>query len=433
MAQYSMQGLLRSRDQVRKVEEERFVLHLDMDAYFASVEQRDVPLYRGRPLVVCHTSSDFCSHGVVATASYEARKWGIKAGMSVWEARSRCSRAFFVHADIPKYLDNARRILRVCERYSHRVEVFSIDEVFVDLAQALRPYPPGEARWEAALQVGKALKKDIRRETGLAASVGIGPNKLVAKMASEFHKPDGLTVITPGQLPDILAPLPVDKLVGVGRRMRRNLRSMGVETVGDLARTPPQVLEWRFGVMGRLLWGAAQGRDSGPVGRSGEGHEVKSFGHSLSLRGGTEDLELLENTLLGLCEAVTRRMRREGYLGRTVNLRLRVGYAVGYARARTLEEHTDLLSPVYAAARELLRREASSGIWLEPVTTVGVSVTQLRRRREGKQFNLGDFLDPREEKLTAALDALRDKYGEGVVTRASLLGEFSLSGMNLIR
>jgi len=130
---------------------------------------------------------------------------------------------------------------------------------------------------------------------------------------------------------------------------------------------------------------------------------------------------------------VTRRMRRDGYLGRTVNLRLRVGYAVGYARARTLEEYTDLPSPVYAAARDLLRREAASGLWKEPVTTVGVSVSQLRRREEGKQVTIWDCLDPREEKLTAALDALRDRYGEGVVTRASLLGDFALSGMNLAR
>jgi len=433
MTQYVMHGLLRSADQGRAAGEERCVLHLDMDAYFASVEQRDVPLYRNRPLVVCHTSSDFCSHGVVATASYEAREWGIKAGMPVWEARQRCPRASFVHADIPKYLDNARRILRICERRSHRVEVFSIDEVFTDLTAPLQSHPPGRERWGAALEIGKGLKGDIRRELGLTASVGIGPNKLVAKMASEFQKPDGLTLITPGQLPGIFAPLAVDKLVGVGPRMRRNLRAMGIETVGDLARAPREVLEWRFGVMGRLLWRGAWGRDDSPVGRGGEDHEVKSFGHGLSLRGGTHDLEFLENTLLGLCEAVTRRMRREGYLGRTVDLRLRVGYAMGYARAKTLEEYTDLPSPVYAAARELLRREASSGLWTEPVTTVGVSVTQLRRRHEGKQFTLWDYLDSREEKLTAALDALRDRYGEGVVTRASLLGDFALSGMNLAR
>ncbi|NPV59175.1 MAG: DNA polymerase IV [Actinobacteria bacterium] len=432
MTQFVMRGLLRPADQ-GKAGGERCVLHLDMDAYFASVEQRDIPIYRGRPLIVCHTSSDFCSHGVVATASYEARPWGVKAGMSVWEARSRCPQACFVHADIPKYLDNARRILRICERRSHRVEVFSIDEVFLDLTPVLRSRPPGEKRWEAARRVGAALKEDIRRELRLTASVGIGPNKLVAKMASEFQKPDGLTVIRPEQLPDVLAPLPVDKLVGVGARMRRNLRAMGIETVGDLARAPREALEWRFGIMGRLLWKAARGEDDSPVASSGEGHEVKSFGHSLSLRGGSDDLEYLENTLLGLVDAVTRRMRRDGYLGRTVSLRLRVGYAMGYARARTLEEYTDLSSPVFAAARDLLRREASSGLWREPVTTVGVSVSQLRRREEGRQVSIWECLDPREEKLTAAMDALRDRYGEGVVTRASLLGDFSLSGMNLAR
>ncbi len=433
MTQYVMHGLLRSGDQGRRAEEGRCVLHLDMDAYFASVEQRDVPLYRGRPLIVCHTSSDFCSHGVVATASYEARPWGIKAGMSVWEARSRCPHACFVHADIPKYLDNARRILRICERRSHRVEVFSIDEAFLDLTAPLRSHPPGGKRWGAALEAGGALKEDIRRELELTASVGIGPNKLVAKMASEFQKPDGLTLITPEQLPDIFAPMEVDKLVGVGRRMRRNFRAMGIETIGDLARSPREVMEWKFGVVGRLLWNAAWGRDSSPVVRSGEFHEVKSFGHSLSLRGGTGDLEYLENTLLGLVDAVTRRMRRDGYLGKTVSIRLRVGYGMGYARAVTLEEYTDLSSPVYGAARDLLRREARSGLWREPVTTVGVSVSQLRRRDAGKQITIWDCLDPREEKLTAALDALRDRYGEGVVTRASLLGDFALSGMNLAR
>jgi len=433
MTQYVRRGLLRAAGRGDKGGEGRCVLHLDMDAYFASVEQRDVPLYRGRPLVVCHTSSDFCSHGVVATASYEARRWGIKAGMSVWEAKSRCPRAFFVHADIPKYLDNARRIRRICERRSPFVEVFSIDEVFVDLAPALRGVPPGGERWREALRVGRELKEEIRGRLGLTASVGIGPNKLVAKMASEFQKPDGLTLVTPDQLPEVLAPLPVDRLVGVGGRMRGHLRAMGIETVGDLARAPREVLEWKFGVVGRLLWEAAHGRDASPVVPCAEAEEMKSFGHSLSLRGGTRDLGYLENTLLGLCDAVTRRMRRDGYLGRTVSLRLRVGYAMSYARARTLEEYTDLTSPVYEAARELLRREAASGLWTEPVTTVGVSVSQLRPRREGRQVTIWDYLDSREERLTAALDALRDRYGEQVITRASLLGDFALSGMNLAR
>ncbi len=435
MTQYIAHSFLRGADQGKRGGRERCVLHLDMDAYFASVEQRDVPIYRDRPLLVCHTSSDFCSHGVVAAASYQARKFGIKAGMPVWEARRRCPRGFFVHADIPKYLENSRRILEICERRAHRVEVFSIDEVFLDLSSSLREYPPGGERWRAGLELARVVKSDVKRELGLTASVGVGPNKLVAKMASEFEKPDGATLITPEQLPGIFAPLPIDKMIGVGGRMRRNLRAMGIETIGDLARSPREALEWRFGVIGDLLWKAAWGRDDSPVAAEsggGEG-EVKSFGHSLSIRGGSEELEFLKTVLLGLCEAVTRRMRRGEYLGRTVSLRVRVGYAMGYARAVTLQEYTDLPSKVYAASRELLEREAASGLWKEPVTNVGVSVSQLKRRSEGKQVTLWDCLDPREEKLTAALDELRDRYGEGVVMRASLLEDFALSGMNLVR
>ena len=273
MGNFSMHGLMRAADQrLASPEPEapgeaaragggRCVLHLDMDAYFAAVEQRDHPLYRGVPLVVCHTSSDFCTHGVVATASYEARVFGIKAGMSVWEARSRCPGVSMVHADIPKYLYNTRRIVRLCEKYSPRSEVFSIDEVFLDLTRRVGP-----GGWEEALSLAGEVKRRIREELGLTCSVGLGPNKLVAKMASEFEKPDGLTLVRPEQLPGILAPLPVNKLVGVGPRMLRNMRALGIERVGDLARAPVQVLQKRFGVMGRILHLAAQGIDHSPVG-----------------------------------------------------------------------------------------------------------------------------------------------------------------------
>lgn len=439
MGNFSMQGLMRAADQklasghespeeTERPAQERCILHLDMDSYFASVEQRDHPLYRGAPLVVCHTSSDFCTHGVVATASYEARVFGIKAGMSVWEARSRCPKVHMVHADIPKYLYNTRRIVRLCEKYSPLSEVFSIDEVFLDLT---RRVGPGE--WEAARGLAGEVKRKIREEVGLTCSVGLGPNKLVAKMASEFEKPDGLTIVRPEQLPAILAPLAVNKLVGVGPRMLGHMRALGIERVGDLARTPVRVLEKRFGVMGRLLHLAARGIDYSPVGGRDEGDLVKSFGHSLSLRGGSDDLEVLANTLLGLAEAVTRRMRRDGYLGRTVCLRLRIGYGRGCTRSITLKDHTCLPRPIFNAARSLLEREAANDDWEEKITTVGLSVSQLRRRSEGCQLSVWDWLDPREEKLLRALDGLRDKYGEDVVTRASLLDTFAVSGMNLAR
>ncbi len=427
MGNFSMRCLQKASDQMlaSPPRAERCVLHLDMDAYFAAVEQRDLPIYRGIPLVVCHTSSDFCIHGVVATASYEARHWGIKAGMSVWEARSLCPHAHFIHANIPKYLYNTRRLVRLCESYTPKIEVFSIDEVFLDLTSQVKP-----GDWKQALQIARHLKEKIREELGLTASVGLGPNKLVAKMASELQKPDGLTLVRPEEFSAIFSPMPVNKLVGVGPRMLLRLRSLGIERIGDLASTPVKVLERRFGILGKILRLAAEGKDYSPVGEGRAEDLVKSFGHSLSLRGGSDDLDLLSNTLLGLTDAVTRRMRREGYLGRTVNLRLRVGYSRGYARSITLKEYTCLPRPIFENARSLLEREASLGVWEDKITTIGVSVSQLKRAEEGRQLSIWEYLDPREEKLTRVLDDLYNKYGEGVVTRASLLGSFSLSGMN---
>ena len=386
------------------------------------------PSTAGVPLVVCHTSSDFCTHGVVATASYEARLFGIKAGMSVWEARSRCPGVAMVHADIPKYLYNTRRLVRLCETYSPRSEVFSIDEVFLDLTHRVGP---GE--WEAALGLAAELKRRIREELGLTCSVGLGPNKLVAKMAAEFEKPDGLTIIRPDQLPDHPRPSGGEQAGGGGaahaqayarpghRARRRPGPHPGAgapETLRGHGPPPPP------GRPGHRLQ---------PGGGQSEDDLVKSFGHSLSLRGGTDDVEVMANTLLGLAEAVTRRMRRDGYLGRTVCLRLRIGYGRGCTRSVTLKDYTALPRPIFQAARALLEREAATGTWEENITTVGLSVSSLQKRSEGCQLSIWGWLDPREEKLFHALDGIRDKYGEGIVTRASLLGTFEVSGMNLAR
>ncbi len=434
MSQYARHGLMLASDRKPGSQGpgERCVLHMDMDAYFASIEQRDVPFYRGKPLIVCHTASDFRSYGIVATSSYEARAWGVKTGMTVWEARSRCPRGIYVHADIPKYIYNTRRIVEICHDYSPLAEAFSIDEVFLDVTGPALATGGAEGKWEAALGLGAGLKRDIRGKLGLTVSVGIGPNRMVAKMAAELEKPDGLTLVTPDQLPGRFAALPVDKIVGVGRRMRRNFDSMGISTVGELAATPPEVLRRRFGIVGELLHQASLGIDQGRVGRPEEDDNIRSFGHTLSLRGGTRDLERMRNILLGLCDAVTRRMRRAGYLGRTVNLRVRIGYAMGYSRAETMEDYTDLPRKIFRTACRLLEREAMLAIWEEPVTLVGVSVSNVKRTAE-RQLSLKDRMDPRETDLMEALDSLKDKYGDGVVMRASLKESFELSGMNLIR
>ncbi len=434
MSNYARHGLMQSADlkpDVPEIPGERCVIHLDMDAYFASVEQRDIPMYRGKPLIVCHTASDFRSHGIVATCSYEARRWGVKTGMSVWEARAKCPHGVYVHANMSKYLYNTKRIVEICQSYTHQTDVFSIDEVFLDVTKRALEDGGQAGKWEAALDIGSRLKGDIRRRLGLTTSVGVGPNRLVAKMAGEFDKPDGLTLVTPGQLPDILAPLPVDKIVGIGRRMKRNFDAMGVQTIGEIAETPRTIWQRRFGVMGVLLHQASLGVDQGRVGYYGEDNGVKSYGHSLAFKG-TFDLDLVRNIMLGLCEAVARRMRRDDYIGRTVNMRLRIGYAMGFSRAETMEEYTDLAAPIFRTACRILAREAALGAWADKITCVGISVSNVKPARE-RQFSLQDWRDPRERRLAEAQDRLKDKYGDSVIMRASLKEKFALSGMNLIR
>ncbi len=389
----------------------RQIIHIDMDAYFASIEQRDVPFYRKRPLVVCHTDDPASFRGVVSTASYEARVYGIESSMSVLEAKVRCPHAVYLAGNYDKYLHNTRRILDICKRYSDMVEVFSVDELFLD-ATFMR-FPPGEV-------IARRIQNSIKRELGLSCSIGVGPNKLIAKMASEFRKPSGFTVISSEQLPGIIAPLPVRKMVGIGRRMARRLDSIGVRTIGELAQVPVDYLEKKFGVVGIALHLASLGLDDSPVIPEHQGEGIKSFGHTSALGKGIADSRELKRILLGLCEGVTRRMRKEGYGGRTVVLRLCLARMIGYTRSRSIKEYTSSTTRVFKIARKLLEKEEKA-ISRYPATLIGVSVTNLVNKEKGYQLSIFDLLENRELALTKAVDSLKDKYGERVIVRGSLL------------
>lgn len=398
-----------------RVSAEKAIFHLDMDAYFASIEQRDYPMYRGRPVLVCHSDKADSFLGVVAAASYEARPYGVKSGMSVLEARKLCPNGVYLLGNYEKYLDNTKKIIRICEGFTDLVEVFSVDEMWLDMTNTKR-YFGGDAG-----RVAYLLQARIRRELGLSASIGVGPNKLVAKMAGEFHKPGGITVIRPQDLPGILAPLPVDKLVGVGRQMKKHLDLIGVATIGDLAELPPVYLKNKFGVVGLWLRQAALGVDDSilTASRNPLAKLVKSFGHSAALGSGERDIARLSQILLGLCEGVTRRMRREHYAGRTVIIRLRLARLFGLSRSQTIPQVTDLTERVYPIARELLLAE-SSILSKYPATLIGLSVTNLTHGE--RQLSIEDLLDDRAARLTAAVDLIKDKYGNRSVTRATLLG-----------
>ena len=394
-------------------EEASAIIHLDMDAFFASIEQRDVPFYRGRPLIVCHTDEPGSFKGVVAAASYEAREFGVKAGLSVLEAKKLIRNGIYVSGNYDKYLYATRKIKEICQRHSDAVEVYSIDEFFLDASA-------GDAGAGGHVpRIAFDIKRAILDELNLTASVGVGPNKLVAKMASEFNKPDGFTIIEPGDLPDILAPLPVSDIVGVGRRMKRHFDAVGVTTIGDLARVPVGYLTAKFGIVGAALHNAALGLDGTPVARRQAETYVKSFGHSQALGNGLSDLTELKRILLGLTEGVARRMRKEGYYGRAVHLSLSLARTFSLSRSRTTSYLTQEARDIFPVAKTLLDRERGI-IERYPPTVIGVAVTRLVNVREGIQLSVLDILDSRRRDLTLAADAVREKYGERAVFRASL-------------
>jgi DNA polymerase IV len=393
---------------------ERTFIHLDMDAYFASIEQRDNPRYRGRPLMVCHSDDAAALSGVVSAASYEARPYGIKSGTSVFEAKKLCPQGVYLIGNYDKYAHNTQQLIDICGEFTDRIEVFSIDEMWLDVTETKRFFGDQSGR------LAHLLRQRIRQRLGLSSSIGVGPNRLVAKMAGEFHKPGGITVIRPHDLPDILAPLPVGDLFGVGRRIKKRLGAVGVITIGDLAELPSDYLRKNFGVMGLWLKRAAQGLDDSVLaaGRHQTAPIVKSFGHSSALGGGEADPDQLSRILLGLCEGVTRRMRRRGYAGRTITLRLCLARLFGFTRSLTIPEAVDLTERIYPIARDLLLAQAGI-LGRYPATLIGVSVGNLVR--DQRQLSIFDALDGRQSRLALAVDSINDKYGDRSVTKATLV------------
>lgn len=392
----------------------RCVLHADMDAFYASVEQRDRPELRGRPIVVGGAGQ----RGVVAAASYEARVFGIRSAMSSVEARRRCPDLVFIAGDMRRYAAESRRIFEIFRSFSPRVEGLSLDEAFLDLTGSERLLgPPSE--------VGGRLRQRVREETGLAISVGIGPIKMVAKIASGAAKPDGLLEVPPDAVRDFLDPLPVRKIWGVGPVAGERLEGLGYRTIGDLARADPDTLRRRLGDWGVGIGRLARGEDLREV----EPHrEVVSISEENTFERDVADRSRLEATILTHAEAVARRLRRQGLLARTVVLKWRPGRRVregprGYpvrSRQKTLEEATDDGEVVARVARVLLEDAL-----VEPVRLLGVGVGGLvgepGRTTQLSLFEAGGPASeaPRRRRLNRALDVLADRFGDGVVRRAS--------------
>jgi DNA polymerase-4 len=383
-----------------------WILLADMDAFFASVEQLDRPGLRGRAVVVC---GDPGRRGVVTAASYEARPSGVRAGMSLAEARRLCPTAEYVEGHPERYVALSLQLLDLYLTFTPEVEPFSVDEAFLGLG-------PRIVTLEQARVEAQRVQRAVDERCGLGVSVGVGPNKLVAKMAAGLEKPRGLTALDEEGFRRAFWPLEVQELWGVGPKLAVRMRSLGIMTVGDLARAPIPSLRQSFGVVGASLREAAWGRDDTPLVPYHEGVDPKSMGHEVTLPEDSADPAFLEGTLLRLADQVARRLRVEGFVGRTVTLKLRDHRFATITRQRALEGHTSDHRLIFETARSLWRAHWKGG----PLRLLGVSVSALAPRGEQAQVELFEQ-DRREDRLTKALDRLRDRLGEAALVPAGSL------------
>ncbi len=382
----------------------RSVLHVDMDAFFASVEQQTYPFLRGKPVGVC---GDPDGRTVVAAASYEAKRRGVKTAMTLPEARRLCPDIILVAGDPTKYVDTSVRILAIYARFTDLVEVFSIDEAFLDVTASCHLFG-------GDLAVARSIKQAVRGQFGLSCSVGVAPNKLLAKLASDMEKPDGLTVIRPEAVPELMARTPVEDLCGIGRQTRTKLNALGVRTCAELGRYPERELVRLFGVIGHHLHKMGLGEDESPVQPYYHEPEAKSMGHSFTLDRDTRDPALIRRHLLQLSEQVGRRLRRDSYAGRTVALVLRYADFSTVVRQRSLKEPLNDGCRIFEVATKLFEE-----LYRPPryVRLLGVSVSGLVRTRPPADL----FSEERRESLFAAADAVNDRYGEFSMARARII------------
>ncbi len=384
---------------------ERIILHLDMDAFFAAVEERDDPTLRGKPLVVA-------GHGkrsIVTTASYAARAFGVRTAMPLGMALRLCPSLTVVPVRHRRYAEVSETIMERLLTFTPDVEPASVDEAYIEGSRLAK-------RFGGAEGLARALKEGVREASGLTCSVGVAPNKLLAKLASGMDKPDGLTVILPRDIEKVLRHLPVKELCGIGPATTSALASLGIATCGELARYPVDSLTARFGSLGPELARMARGEDDSRVRPAHEEEEAKSVGHSVTLDDDITDRGEMERIIHGLAEKVGRRARKEGHAGRRVTLTIRYADFTTFSRQVTLPSPVSAGKDIFEAARGILREVKLA----MAVRLLGVSISQWGAGDAQESLFGGER---KRDRLQEALDRIEERFGEGAVRTADLVKE----------
>ncbi|HEY3972876.1 MAG TPA: DNA polymerase IV [Candidatus Sulfotelmatobacter sp.] len=397
----------------------RTIFHVDMDAFFVSVEELFDPSLKGKAVVVGGQRDE---RGVVSAASYEARKFGVHSAMPLRAAAKHCPHAIFVNGHFERYRECSEKVHRVLGTFSPQVEMASIDEAYLDMTGTERLHGP-------PLKAAHALHVRMKAETGLNCSVGIGTSRLIAKVSSAQAKPNGVLWIVAGQESKFLAPLGVREIPGVGKVMEQHLHALGIMKVGDLARLDEAELGERFGKWGLALAGKARGEDAGgwfdrevPDTEAGADVGAKSISHEHTYNDDTADTSQLEATLMRLSEMVARRLRGSQYHARTIQLKLRYKDFTTLTRAHTLPSPTQLDTEIFEQVRALFRKNWKKGV---PIRLLGVQASHFTTAQPDQINLLEGHRQQRWKDAMAAADRLRDKFGESKVgLAAGMRGNF---------
>jgi len=386
---------------------QRYILHIDMDAFFASIEQRDHTELKGKPVIVGADPQNGKGRGVVSTCSYEARKYGIHSAMPISQAYKLCPHGIYVPPHGALYAQVSRDIFKIFYNYSDLIEPLSIDEAFLDITGSLNLFKSPE-------MIAQQLKAQIYDEQHLTASVGIAPNKFLAKIASDLKKPDGLVIVDPDKIQQFLDPLDISKMWGAGKKTLQHLHKIGIHTIGDLAKFPLDVLEQTFGKLGKHFYLLARGIDDRPVISE---HEVKSVSNETTFIDDVLDYEYLLRTLFRLSEKVAYRLRKKNLKGKTIHLKLRYQGFETVTRNRTIEYLTANTEKIYQVVTDLFGKTYIRG---RRVRLLGVGVSSFVDEI-GHQLSLFEKRIEGSGKLDTLEDLVREKFGKHAITRAESL------------
>jgi len=381
----------------------RIIAHLDMDAFFASVEQQCNPHLRGKPIAVTGKGN----RGIVTTSSYEARAYGVKTGMNRYEAVQKCPHLIFVEANNSRYTDTCKWFVSLCRKFTPMVEVFSIDEVFMDLTGSIKLF--GSAK-----TIITEIRETLLEQKGITFSAGIGPNKLIAKLLSDLKKPNGLTEVAQKDIPELLKELPVSEICGIGKKTEKKLLYLGIQTCGELGKADPIVLRRHFGIIGDALVCMGLGKDDSPVVPVEKSPDPCSFGHSMTFNHDISSKEVLKAQMLRLSEMVGRRTREDDFSGKTISLTIRYKDFTTFTRQTTLKTPISKTRDIYSVANKILSTINLS----QSVRLLGISLSNLGKN--SKQLDL--FLEEKKQKqVTNAMDSVNNRFGDLTLTWGSLL------------